>query len=417
MAIQQSNNSGQGSGQGGSSRPRPGHGHATPSDDARPQQINSEATAQATRQENGELSSQHGKNSTKNRGRGGASFHGGWAGPRGGRSHRGGRGGYRGGRHGEHRARVPDYRPLDCVPKSSHAQVADLGGAVASRLTSNSLEGGETNHWFSNRDAGKVWGVTCGGGVDDVIDDVMKRTGATSCQFFLIPNTPGRFDQIAAKAVEMTWEDNSGYNDQGKPAGILRHGVTEKKKPIKCAACGNKRHTLATCFSRPGGKDGEQSGCPRCDTIAHHGGDCKEIAALPLHEQVKILVCQRSNMSPFKGQKPWWRLVHEYATSKHYTPNTITFLPWSKEFTLEMAKSRRITSMQMRHDTVAGYKLPIDQATFGAGPVYWKYWQANNLAWPSVFGPIPPPPRTGAAPGATPHASTGPVIGTQPPAS
>ncbi|KAF5232502.1 hypothetical protein FANTH_12963 [Fusarium anthophilum] len=437
MAIQQSNNSGQGSGQGGSSRPRPGHGHATPSDDARPQQSNSEAAAQGTREETGESGSPHGNNSTNNRGRGGPPFRGGWAGPRGGRANRGGRGGYRGSRHGDHQARAPDYGPLACVPQSSQTQVADLGGAVSSRLTNNSLEGGGTNHWFSNRPGERVWGVTRGGGVDDVIDEVMKRAGATSCQFFLIPNTPGRFDQIAAKAVERTWEDSNGYNDKGKPAGILRHGVkmdTETKKPIKCAACGSKGHILATCFSRPGGRDGEQSGCPRCDTTAHHGGDCKDIAALPLPEQVKILVCQRGNMTPFKGKKPWWKLVHEYVTSKHYTPNTITFLPWSKEFTLEMAKSRRITSMQMRHDTVAGFKLPIDQATFGAGPVYWKHWEPNGLAWPPVLGDLPPRPpgpmdtdgttatvsapapqtgvTTGAAPGAAPGPSTGPAPAT-----
>lgn len=425
MAPQQPNNSGRGSGQGGPSRP--GHDQATPSDDAGRQQ--------ATREENGESSGPRGNNSTNNRGnRGnrGAPFQGGWSGPRGGRANRGGRGGYHG-RQTDHRAQAPKNPPLALVTKSSQAQVAEPGGEVASRLSNNSLKGGNTHHWYSPRPMERLWGETRGGGVDDLIEDVKKRTGAKSVQFYLVPNIEGQFEQVAAKAVERTWEDNNGYNDKGKPAGILRHGVkidSETKKPTKCAVCGNKAHIVANCFSKLGGKDGEQSGCPLCDTNQHHGGDCKEIAALPLPEQVKMLIVNRGNMAPFKGKKSWWKLLHEYCTSPQYDPQLLTAVPWSKEFTLALAKGRKINDMQLRHDTKPSYTLPRDEAFADLTSIYWKYWQKENLEWPAALGNLParpsgpmdtdgttapaaaPAPQTEAAAGPTPGPAPGatPVV-------
>ncbi|RBA18430.1 hypothetical protein FPRO05_10725 [Fusarium proliferatum] len=374
---------------------RPGHDQATPSDDAGQQQ--------ATREENGESSGPRGNNSTNNRGnRGnrGAPFQGGWSGPRGGRANRGGRGGYHG-RQTDHRAQAPKNPPLALVTKSSQAQVAEPGGEVASRLSNNSLKGGNTHHWYSPRPMERLWGETRGGGVDDLIEDVKKRTGAKSVQFFLVPNIEGQFEQVAAKAVERTWEDNNGYNDKGKPAGILRHGVkidSETKKPTKCAACGNKAHIVANCFSKLGGKDGEQSGCPLCDTNQHHGGDCKEIAALPLPEQVKMLIVNRGNMAPFKGKKSWWKLLHEYCTSPQFDPKLLTAVPWSKEFTLALAKGRKINDMQLRHDTKPSYTLPRDEAFADLTSIYWKYWQQDNLEWPAALGNLPARPSATVIP-------------------
>ncbi|KAG5762693.1 hypothetical protein H9Q72_009204 [Fusarium xylarioides] len=412
--------SGRGSGQGGFKRAGPGHDNATPDKGPRRHQQNREAAEHATRQAIGEPNSQQSNNFTNNNiSQAGGSRDGPSAPNR----------TFSGGNHGrpdadsgwssheqqiEHKAPGSGKMPLALVAKSSQTQVADNAGAVASRMETIPIPDGNSHHWYSDRPGDLMWGETCGGGVDDLIEGAMRRTGATSCQFFVIPNNPGRFDRIAAKAFERTWEDNNGYNDKGKPAGILQHGVkidSEMKKPTKCAACGRKGHEVATCFSKPSGRDGAQVGCPQCNTTKYHGGDCKEIAALPLPEQVKMLVCQRANMTPFKGEKTWWKLLHEYCISQHFTPAVITALPWSKEFTYSLAKSKRIAPMQTRLDTVPGYQLPGDPDTASPDKIYWKYWEPNNLVWPPVLGQIPshpspmdtddtttPAPQPGAAP-------------------
>ncbi|KAL5598132.1 hypothetical protein FOBRF1_011925 [Fusarium oxysporum] len=393
-------NFGKGSGRGGVNRARPGHGHATPSDDPRPQQRNREAAELAIHQAAGESGGQQGNSSTINTGSQASGGRGASTAPRGrssggnqGRPHTGSGWGSRKHQTGN-QARGSRNPPLALVAKSSQSQVADLAGAVASRLVNNSLEGGNTHHWYSARPGDRIWGETRGGGVDEVIEDVMRRSGATSVQFHVIPNVEGRFETVSANAVERTWEDNNAHNDKGKPAGVLRHGVNmdpETKKPTKCAACGSKSHKLATCISRPARQDGAQVGCPLCDTIQHHGGDCEAIAALSLPEQVKLLISGRASMPPFRGKtQPWWKLLHNYCMSEQFVQGTVTGLPWSKEFITSVAK--RILPMQTRLDTVPGYKLPVDEDTANAGPIYWKYWVPNNLVWPPVLGQIPPCP-------------------------
>ncbi|CVL13738.1 uncharacterized protein FPRN_09953 [Fusarium proliferatum] len=396
MAIHKPDKSGKASRQGDLNSARPGHGNARPRQDPRPHQRNHQATEQATRQAAGDSSGQQSHNLT-NAGSQACGIRSASYIPHGRPSsdnqeipHFGS------GSSSQHQVECTSQgfrnTPLPLVAKSSQTQVSDKDGAVASQMDIKSMKGENTHHWYSHRPGDRMWGETCGGGVDDLIEDVKKRTGAASVQFTITANIDGRFEQIAAKEVERTWEDNNGYNDKGKPAGILRHGVkihSETKKPTKCASCGNKAHKVATCFSKIGGKDGEQSGCPLCDTNQHHGGDCKEIAALPLPEQVKMLIVNRGNMVPFKGKKPWWKLLHEYCTSPQYDSKVVTAIPWSKEFTLALAKGRKINHMQLRHDTLPAYKLPKDEAFADPTSIYWKYWQPENLAWPAAFGNLP----------------------------
>ncbi|RKL47878.1 hypothetical protein BFJ70_g2245 [Fusarium oxysporum] len=400
MTSGKHNNFGKGSGRGRVNRARPGHGHATPSDDPRPQQRNREAVELAIHQATGESGGQQGNSSTINTGSQASGGRGASTAPRGrssggnqGRPHAGSRWGSRKHQTGN-KAQLSRFPPLSLVTKSSLSQVAEIGGAVGSRLANNSPDGGTTHHWYSARSGDRVWGETCGGGTDELIEDMKRRTGATSVQFFLVPNVEGRFETISATAVERSWEDNNGLNEKGEPAGILRSGVKmvpEAKRPTKCAACGSKSHKLASCISRPRRQDGAQAGCPLCDTIQHHGGDCQAIAALSLPEQVKLLINGRANMPPFKAKtQPWWKLLHKYCTSTQFVQGSITGLPWPKEFIASIAK--RILPMQTRLDNEPEYKLPLDPDMTSYSDIYWRYWAPNNLQWPISLGVRPPCP-------------------------
>ncbi|KAF5623660.1 hypothetical protein F25303_11764 [Fusarium sp. NRRL 25303] len=427
MAIHKPDKSGKAFRQGALNRARPGHGHATHRRDPRPQQRNHQATEKTNRQATGDSSGQQSHTLTKTGSQAGgirgASYipHGRPSGDNQESPHFGS------GTSSQHQIECTSQgfrnTPLPLVAKSSQTQVSDNDGAVASQMDIKSMKGENTHHWYSHRPGDRMWGETCGGGVDDLIEDVKKRIGAASVQFTITASVDGRFEQVVAKAVERTWEDNDGYNDKGKPAGILRHGVKiefQVKKPTKCAACGNKDHKVATCFSKPGGKDGEQVGCPLCDTNQHHGGDCKEIVALPLPEQVKLLIMDRGSMTPLKGKNPWWKLFHTYCISQHFTPGAINAFPWSFEFTLSKAKSKHIPLLQKRYDDNPRYILPADPATSSLIDIYWKYWEPNNLAWPPVFRRLPPRPaaametRSTTATGSAPAPLTGALSRSEP---
>ncbi|SCN96817.1 uncharacterized protein FFE2_08608 [Fusarium fujikuroi] len=427
MAIHKPDNSGKASRQGDLNRARPGHGHARPRQDPRPHQRNHRATEQATRQAAGDSSGQKSHNLTNTGsqagGIGSASYipHERPSGDNQESPHFGS------GSSSQHQIECTSQRfrntPLPLVAKSRQTQVSDKDGAVASQMDIKSMTGENTHHWYSHRPGDRMWGETCGGGVDDLIEDVKKRTGAASVQFTITANIDGRFEQIAANAIEKTWVDNKGDNDKGEPAGILRHGVkieSETKKPTKCAVCGNKAHKVATCFSRIGGKDGEQSGCPLCDTNQHHGGNCERIAALPLPEQVKFLIIERGSMPPFRGKEPWWKLFHTYCMSRHFARGIINAFPWSMEFTLSLARSRRIPPMQKGYDANPRYILPADPATSHVSAIYKKYWEPNNLELPPVFRRLPPRPaaametRSTTATGSAPGPLTGALSRSEP---
>ncbi|KAG4259199.1 hypothetical protein FPRO04_07502 [Fusarium proliferatum] len=187
----------------------------------------------------------------------------------------------------------------------------------------------------------------------------------------------------------------ASYIPHGRPSGDNQESPhlgsgSSSQHQIECTSQGfrNTPLPLVAKSSQTQVSDKDGAVASQMD-IKSMKGDCKEIAALPLPEQVKMLIVNRGNMVPFKGKKPWWKLLHEYCTSPQYDSKVVTAIPWSKEFTLALAKGRKINHMQLRHDTLPAYKLPKDEAFADPTSIYWKYWQPENLPWPAAFGNLP----------------------------
>ncbi|KAM0084518.1 hypothetical protein ACKRZS_003359 [Fusarium odoratissimum] len=334
---------------------------------------------------------------------------------RGGFTGRGGRGGSNSGRgrvyHNSHQAgrrsvatssRQTEDQPLAVATSSMMTWVADSQSRRSARLVNHTPEGGNSHAFFQLRPGHEVWGVTPGYGIEEQARDLKKRSRCSHVIFQLIAVDEERFKAVSKHAVEKTMEDHNGKTVDGRSALLLRGGVDPQPKQEgedeeeKCKVCGNPDHTLRTCFSRT--RKGETFACPQCDTADHSGSTCARIAALPLTEQVKLLITDRGDMPAYyAGSRDdcWWQLMHKFCMSEEFDPTLLGVVPWSKTYPSKLRKDGiDILELQKQHDKNIGFQMPRDSSTESFLKVAQKYWDNYSLPWPVTnLGERPAPPR------------------------
>ncbi|KAF9766903.1 hypothetical protein IL306_000600 [Fusarium sp. DS 682] len=289
------------------------------------------------------------------------------------------------------RRRVPQ-RSLAVATDSVLTRVADNNSRVEMQLVNHTPVDSNQNAFVQHRPQGDVWCLTPGYGVEEQIEAMKRREGCSHVIAHLHPYNKGRFDTVSEGAIEKTIEYHNGKNVHGNQALLLRGAVNPQPTRL-CPACGSMNHRMATCFSKP--VKGECYGCPLCDSNDHTGPDCEKLAALPLDEQVKLLITQRADMPPFTSKEGnhWWRLMHKFCMSdEHFDETLIAHAPWTRPYTKQVRHDGYdILQLQKKFDAGEGYVMPKDPAVNCMIKIAEKFWDKSNLAWPTNLGVRPPP--------------------------
>ncbi|KAI8661143.1 hypothetical protein NCS55_00983600 [Fusarium keratoplasticum] len=136
----------------------------------------------------------------------------------------------------------------------------------------------------------------------------------------------------------------------------------------QCENCAESGHNMVRCLKVPAGN---LHGCTLCHSSTHCIDECNTFLAMPLQQQVKVLVFDRFSMPPLRTKVHWFQwlrqwLAHPDSRDKDGDAYVPTGFPWSEKFTTDLGSGfvGDVDALQGefdQHKDVA--RLPRDPAT------------------------------------------------------
>ncbi|RSL83118.1 hypothetical protein CEP52_016799 [Fusarium oligoseptatum] len=132
----------------------------------------------------------------------------------------------------------------------------------------------------------------------------------------------------------------------------------------QCENCTGPGHNMVWCLKVP---EGELEGCTLCHSLTHCIDECNTFLAMPLQDQVKVLVYDRFSLPPLKTKEHWFQWLCRWLShpdSRDQSPPA--GYPWSEDYTAELGFGivGDVDALQEdfdQHKDVA--RLPRDPAT------------------------------------------------------
>ncbi|KAJ3461206.1 hypothetical protein MRS44_009759 [Fusarium solani] len=136
----------------------------------------------------------------------------------------------------------------------------------------------------------------------------------------------------------------------------------------QCENCPESGHNMVRCLKVP---EGALNGCTLCHSRTHYIDECNTFLAMPLQQQVKVLVFDRFSMPPLRTKEHWFQWLRRWladpgSRNKDGDAYVPTGFPWSEKFTADLGQGfvGDVDALQEefdQHKDVA--RLPRDPAT------------------------------------------------------